>query len=119
MRASRERWPVGRRVEAVRAERRAAAIAAGCTLIPVTSPAAIAIDDALQVDGHETRAALSRATRRAAEHAAGQEGAAVLKNARGVKAVAETAALVHGWDRGVNGDLSISVNVLSIGSIDD
>jgi hypothetical protein len=77
-----------------------------------------AMQAALRDDSEATRSSLSRAMRRVARHVERQadtDPGAVLSRSQDVKASAQTAALVHGWEAKAGQTTQVMVNVQLLG----
>jgi NADH dehydrogenase/NADH:ubiquinone oxidoreductase subunit G len=101
MRASREKWPVGRRTaqavqQAREVEQTQLAKISPQSVTRVTSTAD-ALVTALAEDSSETRHDLSKAARKAASKLREMPGAEILSSAQDMKHVANTASMLHGW----------------------
>lgn len=84
------------------------------TMLPKTNPTiqpADALTEILRDDATATRTALSRAVRRASEHASSLAGSDSLDAARRVRETVESASRLHGWEQG--GKSNNTVNVIS------
>lgn len=76
----------------------------------VTNPIAVVADRVqaeLEENGRETRLSLSRYARNASKYAE----QATLRESKAVKAVAETAAITHGWRDKEQGQAQVAVNI--------
>ncbi len=78
----------------------------------VAKTAALALSDALADDSKQTRLGFSRAYRKAAAHVSELPGSDVVTNAQDIKALAQGAALVHGWDAGQVRPTHVQINLL-------
>lgn len=83
--------------------------AAGVTLSQSTPVAIVAdrVQAELEENGRETRLSLSRYARNASKYAE----QATLRESKAVKAVAETAAITHGWRDKEQGQAQVAVNI--------
>ncbi len=70
------------------------------------------ISDELEANGHATKLSLSRSAKRMAEESEN----AKLDKAPLVRQVAQTAALVHGWDKGDKDQAQVAVNIAILSS---
>jgi hypothetical protein len=66
------------------------------SVVPIASPAAL-IHAEIAALGGKSRLSLARGVSKAAEHIESMKGADILDRSGDVKAVAQTADLVHGW----------------------
>ena len=119
-RASREAWPVGRRISLALSTAKAAHAQAIQKANPkaVTSATSTsdALVEALSEDNMETRISLSRGIRKAAETIGKYKGTTILSNARKVKDIVSSAAQVHGWEA-KQGTGAVTLNQLTIGRV--
>jgi hypothetical protein len=109
MRASREGWPIGHRVQkqlrAAQSLAKAQIVQGGSPVTAVTSSAAV-----LASVGERTKAALAHSVLKGAEATKELDGHDVLASARNIKELAATGALLHGW----SGDVQrVQVNVFA------
>lgn len=77
----------------------------------VTRQPADALTDVLREHNTETRVSLARATRQAAAKLEACEP----EDAKNLKAVAQTAALVHGWQDGQGAGAGVVINIALLG----
>lgn len=95
-RCTREKWldsPEARAANKLAVQQRA-----GITMSPQASPAAL-IQQEVAMLGQKSRLSLARGLVRAAEHVESMDGQEILEDAQNVKAVTQTAAILHNWDR--------------------
>lgn len=119
-RASREEWPVGRRVmqqlkaaqDAAHTQVQRAGKASVVSVKTSATSATEAISSVLEEDGRETRLALSKVARRSAEHAKTMTGKELIATSDKLLNVGKLAALTHGWNKDDAGGSRINVNLL-------
>lgn len=95
-RCTREGWlstPEAKAANAIAIAGRSGKTAA---LVPTSSPAAL-IHAEIASLGSKTRLSLARGIAKAGEHVESLDGASIVADAGNVKAIAQTADLVHGW----------------------
>jgi hypothetical protein len=125
-RASREKWPVGRRPaknvqQAKQVDQQQLAKISHKSVTTVTSTAD-ALSKALEEDNRETRLSLSVATRKAAKTFRKMPGGDIIGAAQNLKHVVSSASQIHSWDEGgtspgltlnflsLSGDMGIQIN---------
>ncbi len=81
------------------------------TVTGVTN-AADSLANVLADDSKQTRLGFSRAYRKAAAHVSDLDGEAITERAQDIKALAQGAALVHGWEAGAAKPTHVQINLL-------
>jgi hypothetical protein len=101
-RASREKWPVGRRpakaVREAKAFNQGQLVKANPRAVSCVTSTADALVIALENDSQETRLDLSKAARKAAKAFRTMQGRAVISEAQNLKHVVNSASQLHGWE---------------------
>lgn len=108
-RCTRERWLASS--EAQRANRIARDMRSGVTVSPQLSPAALVASE-LQQLGNKSRLSLARGIAKAGEHIEQMQPADIVQDANNVKAIAQTADIVHGF-RNSAPNVKIRIGVLA------
>lgn len=82
------------------------------SIVPKVSPMA-AMAQELAGLGQKTRIGIARGLARASEVVSEMQGVQVIDNAHEIKSVAQTAGLIHGWDKSGPNTAKIRLEVIS------